>query len=346
MAARSAQVQLDLALREKASLVDKEIYKLVDTLATPLLREPIMHTIKAGGKRLRPAITLLSCEAVGADQKFALAPAISIELVHTASLIHDDIIDGNFVRRGKPTVHTKWDLHTGVLAGDAMMAMAIRALTIPIYRLNFGDMMLSYVSDDIVAHLAEFAKAWTTVCEGKKLDIKRDYERITEAKVFDLMYKKSAILFELAAKMGASYGGANPKDIRHLAEYGKKLGLAFQIRDDILGMIGDEKTFGKHVGVDIREGKKTLLVAYTLNNGDARAKRLLRENMARPDVSQDKIEEIVDALKRNGAIDYARERARELKEEAKSHLESAQLVWNRSRNVLFKIADFVTARAN
>lgn len=333
---------LENVLRQKTLLVDKALYKMIDTYAIEALKEPALHLIRAGGKRIRPAIALLSCEACGADQKYAIAPALSIELVHTASLVHDDIMDNNLMRRGVQCVHVKWGMHTGILTGDMLLAMAIRALTLPTSRVCIGDMNLSYVSDEIVENLSMFAKAWMTVCDGKRLDVKKDYERVNEKKVFNLMYKKAGILFELSARMGATYAGAEKKEVSSLSRYGKSIGIAFQIQDDILGVIGDEKKFGKHVGVDIREGKKTLMISYIMNNGDRKEKNLVLSVLGDRDASKESIEEAVDVIKSNGAIDYAREHARILNEEAKAQLEV--LNGSQATTSLRQIADFIVNR--
>lgn len=338
----TSRTSLESVFRQKSLLVNKALYKMVDTHAIAALKEPALHIMKAGGKRIRPTIALLSCEACGAEQKYALAPALSVELVHTASLIHDDIIDSNLTRRGVQCVHVKYGLHAGILTGDMLLAMGIKALTLPTSRVCIGDMSLSYVSDEIVENLSLFAKAWVTVCDGKRLDIKKDYERINEKKVFDLMYKKAGILFELPARMGATYAGAERKDIVSLAKYGKCVGIAFQIQDDILGLIGDEKKFGKHVGVDIREGKKTLMISHIMANGSKKEKRLVLSAFGDRDVSKEKIEEIVDVIKSHGAIDYAKEHARTLNERAKAQLEI--LNSSRATTSLRQIADFVINR--
>ena len=337
-------------LKNRAKDINEIMTKMISFIEPIELREAVGHLINAGGKRARAVISLLSCEAVGGEPKFALPAAVSVEFIHTASLVHDDIVDVNVTRRGKKSVHIAWGVPTGVLVGDLLLAMGTRSMVDMVNRVAIftpDEISMTNMSksafDDALNTLSIFTDAWVTLCQGKEVDVVLKNEmHTTEEEVFKMMYQKTAILYELAAKSGATAGNGSPVEIKALGEYGKLMGLAFQIKDDILGLIADEKEFGKHVGADIREGKKTMMVVHALNNGGDKSAILkaLGNNNATPN----QIMSAIDAIKDTGSIDYAKDMAITLGERAKKSLDI--LIPSDSRNHLLNISDYLVDKRN
>lgn len=211
------------------------------------LYNPINYILDLGGKRLRPVLTLMAAEIFNCDYKKALDAALSIEVFHNFSLIHDDIMDDAPLRRGKETVHLKWDLNTGILSGDAMLIMAYQLFE-------------NYESETFQKLAKLFSKTALEVCEGQQYDI--DFairDDVTIKEYLKMIKLKTAVLLGAAMKMGAIVANASEHDQNCIYEFGENLGIAFQLQDDYLDAFGDPKTFGKQVGGDIIENKKTFL---------------------------------------------------------------------------------------
>ena len=211
------------------------------------LYNPINYILKLGGKRLRPVLTLMTAEIFNADYEKALDAALSIEVFHNFSLVHDDIMDDAPLRRGKETVHEKWDINTGILSGDAMLILAYQLFE-------------KYHPETFQALAKLLSKTALEVCEGQQFDI--DFETRDDVAIpeyLKMIEYKTAVLIGAAMKMGAIVANANKEDQDLIYEFGKNLGIAFQLQDDYLDAFGDPKTFGKQVGGDIIENKKTYL---------------------------------------------------------------------------------------
>lgn len=216
------------------------------------LYSPVNYILQLGGKRLRPVLTLMTAEIFNADYKIALDAALSIEVFHNFSLVHDDIMDDAPLRRGYQTVHEKWDVNTGILSGDAMLIMAYQLFE------NYEP-----VTFQALAKL--FSKTALEVCEGQQYDV--DFEmrdNVTIGEYLKMIEYKTAVLVGAAMKMGAIVANASLEDQHSIYEFGKNLGIAFQLQDDYLDVFGDPKTFGKQVGGDIIENKKTYLYLKAL----------------------------------------------------------------------------------
>lgn len=216
------------------------------------LYSPINYILQLGGKRLRPVLTLMTAEIFNIDYKIALDAALSIEVFHNFSLVHDDIMDDAPLRRGYQTVHEKWDVNTGILSGDAMLIMAYQLFE------NYEP-----VTFQALAKL--FSKTALEVCEGQQYDV--DFETrddVTIGEYLKMIEYKTAVLVGAAMKMGAIVANASLEDQNNMYEFGKNLGIAFQLQDDYLDVFGDPKTFGKQVGGDIIENKKTYLYLKAL----------------------------------------------------------------------------------
>ena len=221
------------------------------------LYEPIAYILKLGGKRLRPVLTLMTTSIFDEDLKKSLDAALAIEVFHNFSLIHDDIMDDAPLRRGQQTVHEKWDLNTGILSGDAMLILAYQLFE-------------SYKGDTFKALAELFSKTAIEVCEGQQYDI--DFETRSDVVILEylkMIEYKTAVLVGAAMKMGAIVANAPLEDQNNIYEFGKNLGIAFQLQDDYLDAFGNPESFGKQVGGDIIENKKTYLFLKALELSDA-----------------------------------------------------------------------------
>jgi len=251
---------LDLTFYQKEFL---EYLEKKDWVREPKnLYEPIDYILQLSGKRIRPILTLMSADILSGDFKKALPAALAVEVFHNFTLVHDDIMDDAPLRRGKQTVHEKWNLNTGVLSGDAMLILAYQYFE-------------NYEADTFQELAKLFSKTALEVCDGQQLDI--DFETrndVTIAEYINMIRLKTSVLVAAALKMGAIVAKAPDKDANLLYEYGLNLGLAFQLQDDYLDTFGDPETFGKQVGGDIIENKKTYLFlkAMELANNDDKQK--------------------------------------------------------------------------
>lgn len=211
------------------------------------LYEPIEYILSLGGKRIRPVLTLMTAEIFGTDYKKALPAALAVEVFHNFSLVHDDIMDDAPLRRGKETVHEKWNLNTAILSGDAMLILAYQ----------YFERYEPIVFRDL-AKL--FSKTAIEVCEGQQWDVDfENREDVTIPEYLKMIEYKTAVLVAAAMKMGAIIAGTSEENCNLIYDFGLSLGLAFQLQDDYLDAFGDPETFGKQVGGDIIENKKTYL---------------------------------------------------------------------------------------
>ncbi|MBO3115482.1 polyprenyl synthetase family protein [Winogradskyella sp. DF17] len=211
------------------------------------LYNPIHYILKLGGKRLRPTLTLMTCDVFEGDVTVALNAALCVEVFHNFTLIHDDIMDDAPLRRGQQTVHEKWDVNTGILSGDAMLIMAYQLLE-------------KYGTEHFKSLVTLFSKTAIEVCEGQQYDI--DFETRNDVAIpeyLKMIEYKTAVLVGAAMKMGAIVAGASEKDQDAIYDFGRYLGIAFQLQDDYLDAFGNPDTFGKQIGGDIIENKKTYL---------------------------------------------------------------------------------------
>ena len=254
------------------------------------LYEPISYIMNLGGKRLRPVLALMATDLLGGDHKEALHAALAVEVFHNFTLVHDDIMDKAPLRRGKPTVHKKWDINTGILSGDAMLIQAYD--------------LLDYYSDPLFKQLAQiFNKTALEVCEGQQLDL--DFEtrdNVSVEEYLEMIRNKTAVLVAAALQMGAIIAGASKTEQEAIYKYGIYLGTAFQLQDDYLDTFGDADRFGKQIGGDIIENKKTYLFLKArelASPGDQ--KELLDLYSLEPSDPTAKIEIVTAIFNRSGA---------------------------------------------
>jgi geranylgeranyl diphosphate synthase type II len=256
------------------------------------LYEPVQYILNLGGKRLRPILTLMTADCFGGDVNKALDAALAVEVFHNFSLIHDDIMDDAPLRRGQQTVHEKWDLNTGILSGDAMLIMAYQLFE-------------NYPPETFQNLLTLFSKTALEVCEGQQYDI--DFETRNEVSIAEylkMIEYKTAVLVAAAMKMGAIIAGASDEDQNRCYEFGKNLGIAFQLQDDYLDAFGNPETFGKQVGGDIIENKKTYLYLKALEFSSENDRQKLRHlfNATNTD-SKNKVELVKQIFTTSGSAE-------------------------------------------
>ena len=319
-------------LKAYAEEIDVVIDDSLSKLEPESLYESSEYLIKAGGKKFRPALTLLSCQAVGGKPEKALKAAAAIELTHTFSLIHDDIMDNDDTRRGKPAVHKVWGEPLAILAGDSLFAKSFELLS------QSAEDNIAY--ERVVDALQVLTISCINICEGQALDMAfEDTFNVTKDEYMNMIYKKTGDLITASTTIGAIMGGASSNEIQALRTYGKQIGLAFQIQDDYIDLTGDE-SIGKPVGSDLVEGKKTLMVVYALEKANKEDHDRLVELLEANDESI--IPEAMEILEKYGAINYARSKAYDCVIESKQAL--SILPDSDAKDALFKLADFVFTR--
>lgn len=249
------------------------------------LYQPIEYIVSLGGKRMRPVLVLMACDFFGGDTNKALHPAIAIELFHNFTLVHDDIMDKAPLRRNQPTVHEKWNGNIAILSGDAMMVCAYKELCEA--DVDLLPKLLNIFSDTAVK-----------VCEGQQLDM--NYEKLPKVSIplyIKMIELKTAVLLGGSLKIGAVIGGARDEDAQRLYDFGKHIGIAFQLQDDILDVYADAEKFGKQTGGDIIANKKTylLLKAIEISEGNRYMKEELQQWIHAPQFnSKEKIEAVTN----------------------------------------------------
>ncbi|MDH7445503.1 polyprenyl synthetase family protein [Aquimarina sp. 2201CG14-23] len=259
------------------------------------LYEPISYILNLGGKRLRPVLVLMTSEIFGSSYKNALDAALAIEVFHNFSLIHDDIMDDAPLRRGKETVHEKWDVNTGILSGDAML-------------INAYQLFENYKGDTFRQLAKLFTKTAIEVCEGQQYDI--DFETrddVTIPEYLKMIEYKTAVLVAAAMQMGAIIADASETCKSSIYDFGRLLGLAFQLQDDYLDAFGDPATFGKQVGGDIIENKKTFLYLKAIESTDVNGRKQLEGLFSlNPEDPTEKIETVKSIFETTGAKEKTR----------------------------------------
>jgi geranylgeranyl diphosphate synthase type II len=256
------------------------------------LYDPIDYILALGGKRIRPALTLMVCDFFGTDFKKAMSAALAVELFHNFSLIHDDIMDNAPLRRGKRTVHEKWDVNTAILSGDAMLILAYRFFE------NYEPQMFH--------ELAKlFSETALQVCEGQQHDM--DFETRDDVSLMEyikMIDHKTAVLLGAAMKMGAIVAESSETDKDKIYQFGRNLGIAFQLQDDYLDVFGDPETFGKQIGGDIISNKKTFLYLMAVGQGTLeQAEELEHLFSINPKDPTDKINTVKEIFLTSGAAE-------------------------------------------
>ena len=259
----------DLNLYSKK--IEDELTKLSFPAAPSNLYDPLRYFMVLGGKRMRPILTLMGAEAFGKKINDAIPAALSIELFHNFSLIHDDIMDEAPIRRGQATVHEKWNKNIAILSGDVLLVKAYQEL--------------AKQDSEVLPDLLDlFNKTAVEVCEGQQFDMDFEIKKNVEiSEYIEMIRLKTSVLLGCALEMGAIIGGASENDRKLIYEFGQQIGIAFQIQDDILDLYADPKKFGKQVGGDIITNKKTLLLLKAFELADSEEKEKLNKLLEEKD---------------------------------------------------------------
>lgn len=280
--------------------INKKIEQLDWNKEPQGLYEPIAYTLASGGKRLRPTLALIAAECIanggllnGDAMEKTLPAALALEVFHNFTLLHDDVMDRAEVRRGRPTVHVKWNDNTAILSGDQMLIEAYKLLS-------------DVPADKLPQVLKWFNEMATGICEGQQYDV--DFEHMSQVTIADYMKMielKTSVLLANAMRIGGYIAGADEAQQKALYQYGLHIGLAFQIQDDILDVYGDPKTFGKAIGGDICANKKTLLLLTALETADAESKAELLQWLLVSDRNKEKIAGVTEIYNRLGVREAA-----------------------------------------
>ena len=278
------------------------------------LYEPVKYLLDSGGKRLRPLITLFVSDLFTGNITNALPASAALEIFHNFTLAHDDIMDNSLMRRGKKTINSKWDNNTGILSGDVMLIISYEILN-------------KYEDPKYILLSKQLTQTSRLVCEGQQNDMDFSLKKdVVEADYFEMIENKTAVLIGCSFMFGGIVSDLNTKDITILYEVGKNLGIAFQLEDDLLDCFGDQAKFGKKIGGDIIEQKKTLLFIFTQAklNGDQRVEF---ENVFFSNKIDDleKINSIKTFYKSSGAIDYLKNKVEQYSANAKNLINDLQI---------------------
>lgn len=286
----------------------------------------------AGGKRMRPAIVLEMCSAVGGDRAKAMPLAVAVEYIHNFTLIHDDLMDGDDMRRGMKTIHNAYGMPTAVLAGDMLFAKAFQIIA-----------ELDIPSDGVREVLRYVSRAVWDLGRGQQMDVNNEHRLIPEDVYTETIFLKTSVLFAAAAAGGALCGGAPPETVREIEQFALDMGLGFQMYDDYLGVAGDSAKTGKSVGNDIRKGKCTLMVTYTLEHlGDPAKLARFRSILGNMDATEDEVREAMGIMRDIGAIEYNRRTAVDKIASAKKHLSC--LKDSEHKEFILALADYAINR--
>ena len=304
--------------------VEIDLLASIDT-DLPVLKEAATHLIKAGGKRLRPAFALLSAKVFRDDVGHAIPLAASLELIHMASLVHDDVIDNSELRRGQPTVKSRWGNRLSIYTGNYVLAKSL-------------SLVADYRRRDVIEVMADTSMS---ICEGEIKQMRSCYDVNQGLKEYlRRIERKTALLISVSCQLGAMISGASYEHMQALKKYGYYLGMAFQITDDILDYVADEDILGKPVGSDIRQGVITLPAIYALRCGPHGVK--LAAMLSSPESCTSKADEIVDLIIDSDGIDYAHyasHRFAELALRQLNHLPEVPV-----KDSFYRIADFISGR--
>ena len=291
------------------------------------------HLIIHGGKRLRPYMVIRSCQMVGGKSSNAMNAASAVEMVHNFSLVHDDIMDNDEMRHGVPTVHKKYGMPIAILAGDVLFSKAFQIISD------------SKLSDNATTQLvSRLAKACVDICEGQLLDVKMAEERKipTQKDYITMIGKKTAALFDVSCAMGAICASNKAKDVSNLSTFGRNLGIAFQITDDLIGVMGDPKITKKPVGNDLREGKKSLPILMAIKLAKGNDKKIILKAFGNSKISRKDLNKAVDVIRSLGIEENVRKQALKYAEKAEKSLAKYS---GSAKAELITLLDFVVKRS-
>lgn len=314
-------------LQEK---IDNKLTSLIKKDYPNNLYSPIRYALSQKGKRVRPILLTFSCEALGGSIKNCFDAAIAIEILHDFTLVHDDIMDDDYIRRGSKTVHAKWDKNVALLCGDGLIALAYSSL------LKSNGKFIKRIT-------SIFSEGIVKICEGQSLD--KDFENIKKVDIDEYMYMiemKTGVLMSISSEIGAILGNGSEKQINTLKNFGMNLGIAFQIQDDLLDVISDKKTLGKTPGSDIVNGKKTFPFILLNNKVNDSERAYLKNLMIKGGINKDDLNIIKILLNKYELIDYIKNEVNKRIKRAKDCLKNLGVNCN-SKN-LIELAELIRER--
>ncbi len=324
-------VDLRSEMKRIKGLVDAEIRRIKAGLEGPDdLVEASFHLVLSGGKRVRPFILIKSAEVFGASLESSMPAAVAIELLHNFTLIHDDIMDRDEYRRGVKTTHILFGEPVAIIAGDLLFSYVFYILS------------KNYPPETGLKLVELYANASNLICMGQTMDVLPDKYIVSSDQYLEMVYRKTGALIEASAVAGGVVGGASEEELGLLREFGSKIGIAFQIADDILGIVGDPKVTGKPVGNDIRNGKKTILVLSALERMDSGSREKFLRVFGNPGSSDDEVMEAIDIIVSTGAIEDSREFMKRLYNDSINALRN--LPESEARSYLMEMARFIIYR--
>ncbi len=325
-------------LEETRPVVDRQIFTSFKKGQPEDFYGMMRDYFERGGKRFRPAMCLLSFEACGGKKARKILPvAASLEMIHNFTLIHDDIEDGSELRRGKPCLHRTHGVPLSVNAGDGLFALAFNSAN-----------ATGLPAKQVVKIMGSISRMVVSLCEGQHRDITwagSDRVDVDESEFMEMLKGKTGVLIGCAMEAGAIAAGAAPSKAKTLRAFGENVGMAFQMQDDILNLRGDEGKYGKEIGGDIREGKRTLMLIRTLSVATMADRQKLVEIYRRPQSKrgQKDIRTVINMMEEYGAIDYARKRAAAIVADARNKLDKT-LPKSEAKDKLLALADFLIER--
>ena len=324
LAIATAREVFDL-LREDLVAIEQELGRdAASSVST--ITEIAEYLREGGGKRIRPSLLLLAAHLLGYSGASAIRLGAVVEMVHTATLVHDDIIDGAQTRRGRPSPNTTWGNEKCVLAGDWLYMQAFK-VALEEKNLRVLDLLIALTQQMV---------------EGELLQIQKLGKAVSEAEYYDLIFRKTACLFSTSMRLGAVLAGATPAEEDKLAAYGRAVGLSFQIVDDVLDLTATEEVLGKPVASDLREGKATLAVIHAIDHGTARERQAVQRVLDDRSFEYVSREQIREILKRHGSVEFAMSAANRYADQSRQAL--ASFSDSDFKRALLWVPDFVVAR--
>jgi geranylgeranyl diphosphate synthase, type I len=327
-------MELPKEMSQMAAEVHENIMNYLEYGKYEKLRQAMKHYPEGGGKRMRPILAMLVAEAVGQNSKKAMPFGCCLEIIHNFTLVHDDVMDKDPMRRGRPAVHVLFDEPTAIIAGDALFARAYDILS------------ESEIDGEALRALVHsVSETVYLIAEGQQMDI--DFEArqtVGVEEYIEMVEKKTAVLFACAAEGGAIIGGGSQKQIHDMKECARLFGIGFQIWDDVLGILGDSKKTGKPVGSDIRNGKRTFIIVHAMEilKRPSKDRDILLAALGNEDATDEEVHEAIEVLRRTGSIDFVSTKAKEYTTEAKRLLQC--LPECKEKQMLAQLIDYSVGR--
>jgi len=325
-------MDLKIELKKRADFFNNQLEKFLRGGSPETLYYAMRHLPLAGGKRLRPVLSMIACEAVNGDVIKVIPLSIACELAHNFTLVHDDIMDKSKMRRGLPSVHIKYGESTAIIAGDLLFDKAFESM-----HKTTGDVnVFKNVEYGLIDCIRE-------ISEGQQLDMEFEQRKmVSEEEYLEMIRKKTAVFFQYAAEAGSILGGAKSEQSHALSQYGLNLGLGFQIWDDYLDVSSNLETLGKDIGNDIRNGKKTLIACHCLKNAKGEDKKILDTIFGNLNATDEQVKNVYNLFRKIGSADYAKEKATNFANNAKKALDV--LPESDAKQILASLANYAINR--